>query len=153
MRIPSFQLVVLVSGILLFPYQMAFAKPAVASATPCATGTAAATDTLPADAGIRQGGRPMPRHVIRVIPFAHCKRGPADCSKCKAGEGMRISLLDISPPDQGMVQRRVIEVTIDGKKLWREFDVVRSFADEAEARAYAAANGITDLVFTQPGRK
>jgi hypothetical protein len=58
----------------------------------------------------------------------------------------RICLLDICPPDAGLVQRRVIEVTIDGEKAWREFDVVRAFADEKEALAYAAQNGIEDVV-------
>jgi hypothetical protein len=58
----------------------------------------------------------------------------------------RICLLDICPPDAGLVQRRVIEVTIDGQTEWREFDVVRAFADEGEAAAYAAQNGIEDVV-------
>jgi hypothetical protein len=57
----------------------------------------------------------------------------------------RICLLDICPPDAGLVQRRVIEVTIDGETEWREFDVVRVFADEQEAAAYAAQNGIEDI--------
>jgi hypothetical protein len=57
----------------------------------------------------------------------------------------RICLLDIDPPDLGLVQRRVIEVTIDGETAWREFDVVQAFEDEAEALAYAGEAGITDV--------
>jgi hypothetical protein len=43
------------------------------------------------------------------------------------------------------VQRRVLEVVVDGEACWREYDVVRSYADEAEALAYAAEHGITDV--------
>jgi hypothetical protein len=57
----------------------------------------------------------------------------------------RICLLDICPPDAGMVQRRVIEIAMDGKAEWREFDVVRMFADEQEAATYAVQNGIEDI--------
>jgi hypothetical protein len=56
----------------------------------------------------------------------------------------RYCLLDICPPNAGMEQRRVIEVTLDGETTWREFDVVRVFEDAREAEAYAAENGITD---------
>ncbi len=93
---------------------------------------------------------PMPHHIIRLIFLSHCKRGPENCQKCRAMGGPRICLLDIAPPDQGMVQRRVIELQIDGERAWREFDVIRVFADEAEARAYAAANGIDDIDMGRP---
>ncbi|MFN2270968.1 MAG: hypothetical protein ACK2US_09045, partial [Anaerolineae bacterium] len=66
--------------------------------------------------------------------------------KCREMDVERICLLDICPPDAGLVQRRVIEVTINGQTEWREFDVVRAFADEEEAAAYAAQNGIEDVV-------
>jgi hypothetical protein len=85
-------------------------------------------------------------HIIRKIRLAHCKRGPELCEKCREMDVERICLLDICPPDAGLVQRRVIEVTINGQTEWREFDVVRAFADEEEAAAYAAQNGIEDVV-------
>lgn len=92
----------------------------------------------------------MPHHIIRSIPMAHCARGPETCPKCRvlAAAGPRPCLLDIAPPDQGMVTRRVIECMVDGVKVWREFDIVRTFADETEARAYAAEHGITDVELT-----
>ncbi len=92
----------------------------------------------------------MSHHIIRIISMSHCKRGPDNCPKCRAIAGQRICLLDIAPPDQGIVQRRVIGVQVDGERAWREFDVVRVFADEAEARAYAAANGIADIDLDTP---
>lgn len=84
----------------------------------------------------------MSHHIIRAISMSHCKRGPESCPKCRAVSGPRICLLDIAPPDQGMVQRRVIEVQINGERVWREFDVIRVFAGEAEARAWAAEHKV-----------
>jgi hypothetical protein len=57
----------------------------------------------------------------------------------------RICLLDIDPPHPGTMQRRVIEVEIDGERAWREFDVVRTFENEDETLAYAAAHHIRDI--------
>ncbi len=77
--------------------------------------------------------------------MAHCKRGPERCEKCREMEAGRICLLEIAPPDAGMMQRRVIEVTVDGESLWREFDIVRSFDDEEQAITYARENGVGDI--------
>ena len=88
-------------------------------------------------------GHPIP--LIRRIRTAHCKRGPELCAKCREMDVARICLLDVCPPDQGLLQRRVIEVSLDGGTAWREFDVVRVFDDEAEAAAYAAQHGIADV--------
>jgi len=87
----------------------------------------------------------MKRHIIRSIRLAHCKRGPDRCEECRTTTGEAICLLDICPPDPGCVQRRVIEVEVDGQSTWREYDVIRSFASEAEARDYAAREGIKDV--------
>jgi hypothetical protein len=86
----------------------------------------------------------MPRHIIRRVKLAHCKRGPEVCEECREMDFERICLLDICPPNAGLEQRRVIEVTIDGETTWREFDVVRVFGNVQEAAAYAAENGIQD---------
>jgi hypothetical protein len=87
----------------------------------------------------------MPCHIIRRIRIAHCKRGPEVCEKCREMDAERICLLDVCPPDPGQVQRRVIEVTVNGQTEWREFDVLRVFADKQEAAAYAAQNGIKNV--------
>ncbi len=84
----------------------------------------------------------MPHHIIRKIRLAHCKRGPSVCAKCREMDVEKICLLDISPPGAGELQRRVIQVNVGDEEVWREFDVVRAFESEAEARAYADENGI-----------
>jgi hypothetical protein len=58
----------------------------------------------------------------------------------------RACLLDICPPRQGEVQRRVIQASVDGQEVWREFEIVRVFAGEQEARAYAEEQGIEDVM-------
>jgi len=54
----------------------------------------------------------------------------------------RICLLDICPPDQGKIQRRVIQVSREGEKVWREFDIVKIFESQEEAEKYAEENEI-----------
>jgi len=53
-----------------------------------------------------------------------------------------LCLLDTDPPDQGMVQRRVIEIDFDGVSEWREFDIVRIFENRSEALIYASEHGM-----------
>ncbi len=89
----------------------------------------------------------MDRHIIRKIRLAHCKRGPERCEKCRAMDAERICLLDVCLPDAGMMQRRVIQLTIDGEEVWREFDVVKVFENEQEASDYARENDIQDAEF------
>jgi hypothetical protein len=59
----------------------------------------------------------------------------------------KICLLDIDPPNQGMVQRRVLQLQLGGEEVWREYDILRSFETQAEALAYASEQGIEDLEF------
>ena len=85
------------------------------------------------------------RYVIRRLRMAHCSGGPERCKLCAAATEHKLYLLDIAPPRAGEVQRPVIEVTRRGKQAWREYDIVRSFADEREALEYARQHGIEDV--------
>jgi hypothetical protein len=87
----------------------------------------------------------MTCYIIRKMRMAHCKRGPLNCEKCREVDVERICLLDICPPDQGKVQRPVIEVETDGEVAWCEFDVVKVFESKEEALTYAASQGIEDV--------
>ena len=89
----------------------------------------------------------MAQYIIRKMRTAHCKRGPEVCEKCREMDVERPCLLDIAPADAGLMQRRVIEVEVDGETEWREFDIVRSFENEEQARAYADEHGIVDVAF------
>ena len=87
----------------------------------------------------------MTHHIIRRIRLAHCARGPERCEQCRKMDREAPCLLDIAPADAGLVARRVLPITLGGETVWREFDVVRVFADEDAARAYAARNAVADV--------
>ena len=57
----------------------------------------------------------------------------------------RICLLEVHPPGGGLAQRRLIAVAHGGETVWHEYDVVRAFADESEARGYAQEHEIDDV--------
>ncbi len=90
-------------------------------------------------------GAAASRYVIRRIRLAHCKRGPAVCAQCREMGQAKICLLDISPPHPGEIQRRVIEVSLGGEMVWREYDVVRVFETQEEAQVYAEEHAISDV--------
>ncbi len=87
----------------------------------------------------------MERYIIRKMRLTHCKRGPLVCAKCREMNVEKICLLDIVPPDEGLVQRRVIQVEENGEKVWREFEIVRTFDSHDQAREYARDHGITQV--------
>jgi len=87
----------------------------------------------------------FPKFVIRRIRQAHCAKGPARWAQCREMDREAIALLEIDPPQQGLLARRVLPVSGEGQQVWREFDMVRLFASEEEARAYAHQHGIADV--------
>lgn len=88
----------------------------------------------------------MPCYIIRTVRLAHCKLGPSRCEKCREMDAERVCLLDICPQPQGKMQRRAIEVSVDGRQVWREFEIARVFEGVEEAMAYAAEQGIEDVM-------
>lgn len=58
---------------------------------------------------------------------------------------LEIALLDLCPTE--VAARPMYSFMIDGKMVMKEYDVVRTFKSEAEARKYAAENKITDISF------
>lgn len=64
----------------------------------------------------------------------------------KPEQKMRIALLDICPPNRGMIARPTIAVSIIGSSFTLyEYDVVRFFETEKEAKEYAEENSIKDV--------
>jgi hypothetical protein len=85
------------------------------------------------------------RYIIRRVRLAHCKLGPERCEECREMDEERPCLLEIFPPGAGLMQRRVMELEVEGEAVWRAFEVVKVFADEAEARVYGEEKGIADV--------
>ena len=56
---------------------------------------------------------------------------------------LEIALLDLCPTQ--VAARPMFTFTVDGKPVMKEYDVVKVFKTEAEARKYAGENNITDV--------
>lgn len=83
--------------------------------------------------------------AIRTQVELHCARGPKACAKCAAAAAKPPlpRLLDVCP--EGDYARPTVSVVRDGKVTYRVYDVLRSFADAAEAKAFADKHGIVDV--------
>jgi len=80
--------------------------------------------------------------IVKITPF-HCQRGPRGCEKCKKleEEGEKYCLIEIHGRG-GMIARPMIEVEINGEKVFCEFDLLNIFKDQKEAKEYALKSGI-----------
>jgi hypothetical protein len=58
---------------------------------------------------------------------------------------LEICLLNLCPPNKGMVARPMMGLMINGEIKMFEYDVEKVFKSAQEAREYAAQNGITDI--------
>lgn len=82
----------------------------------------------------------IPCKIIRKVPYP--------VSKTNTGNSKtEIALLNLCPPNRGMVARPMTSFLIGGKPVMFEYDVEKVFKTEREAREYAAANGIKDSSF------
>lgn len=78
--------------------------------------------------------------VIKRVAIIHCQRGVERCQKCREMYAQKYCLLDICP--RVPAARRVTEVMTEGRKEWREFDIVRQFESYEDALAYGKREGI-----------
>lgn len=85
--------------------------------------------------------------IIRKTTMLHCKRGISDCEKCQNIYSQKYCLLDIEP--KGDYQRPVIEVLINDKKMWVEYDVIKIFNNLNEAQKYAKENNISNYIWLE----
>jgi hypothetical protein len=87
--------------------------------------------------------------AIRAMKPLHCARGPERCEKCKHAATLPATprLLDVCP--HGDYARPTVEIERGGKKEIRVYDVLQTFADTAEARAFATKHGITDVLLPE----
>ncbi|UCH97810.1 MAG: hypothetical protein JSV88_13415, partial [Candidatus Aminicenantes bacterium] len=86
------------------------------------------------------GEKHMKCSIIQKITLAHCARGIRTCPKCREVYTRKYCLLDICVG--GNAARPVIEVEINGEKVWREFDIIKVFETYDKAFAYARSHKI-----------
>lgn len=82
----------------------------------------------------------IPCKVIRKVHYPVTQKNPSS-------QPLRIALLDLCPENRGMMARPMLSFMVDGKIIMREYDVVKIFKKEKEARKYAKKNKIDDISF------
>ena len=83
--------------------------------------------------------------IVKMTPF-HCQRGSRSCEICNklAQEGEKYCLIEIIGRN-GMIARPMIELEIEGERVYYEFDLLKIFIDQKEAKEYALKNEIKIL--------
>jgi hypothetical protein len=87
----------------------------------------------------------MQHRVVRRVRIGSRKRDHRDGVCGSTSDERMICLLELFPPGLGDVQRRAIQVQVDGEMVWREFEIVTSFASADEATVYATEHGVDDV--------
>ena len=84
----------------------------------------------------------MSDKIVKMIPF-HCARPKGACKKCAelAEEGEKYCLVSFQYSAEEMA-RPMMTIEINGEEVLCEFDLIKIFKDETEAREYAMENGI-----------
>ena len=84
----------------------------------------------------------MSEKIVKMIPF-HCARPKGACKRCAelAEEGEKYCLISFQYSAEEMA-RPMITIEINGEEVLCEFDLIKIFKDEIEAREYAMENGL-----------
>ena len=84
----------------------------------------------------------MSDKIVKMIPF-HCARPKGACKKCAelAEEGEKYCLISFQYSAEEMA-RPMMTIEINEEEVLCEFDLIKIFKDESEAREYAMENGI-----------
>ncbi len=86
--------------------------------------------------------------LIKRMPYIHCARGPLRCEKCKEFENRSESFALIKVYlKQGDIARPMTEVYVGCQRIFGEYDVLKRFEDDNEAKHYAIKNGI-EIIFS-----
>lgn len=83
--------------------------------------------------------------AVRLLGHGHCARGSLRCEACREAAARPASpaLLDLCP--DGVAARPTVAVERGGKKVHVPYEVLRRFASEDEAKAFAARHGLLDV--------
>ena len=84
----------------------------------------------------------MSDKIVKLIPF-HCARPKGACKKCAelAEEGEKYCLISFQYSAEE-IARPMMTIDVNGEEVLSEFDLIKIFNDEREAREYAIENGM-----------
>lgn len=80
----------------------------------------------------------IPCKIIRKVMYPVTRTSSVE-------QTLEIAVLDMCPTQ--VAARPMLGFMIDGKMVMKEYDVIKTFKNEKEARFYAALNAITDISF------
>ena len=83
--------------------------------------------------------------AVRLLGYGHCARGTQRCEKCRetAARPATLALLDLCP--DGDAARPTVAVERGGKRVHVPYEVLRRFASDDEAKAFAARHELLDV--------
>ena len=83
--------------------------------------------------------------IVKMVPF-HCARPKGACNKCAqlAEEGEKYCLISFQYSAEE-ISRPMMTIEINGEEVLCEFELMKIFKDEGEARKYALNNGLDML--------
>lgn len=73
--------------------------------------------------------------TIKEMTVIHCARGPERCERCRkrAEEGEKFCLIRLYL-EATYISRPMIQVNIDGRRIFAEYDVLKVFTNFEEAK-------------------
>jgi len=82
------------------------------------------------------------------MPYIHCARGPLRCEKCKEFEkkGEDFALIKVYLKS-GDIARPMTEIYVGCQRIFGEYNVIKRFANDKEAKQYALKNRI-EIIFS-----
>lgn len=92
---------------------------------------------------------PKPKFFMRKMRVPHCKRGPERCQECEKRREEVYCLLDLDPPQQGMVQRPVLEIEVGGERRFLEYDLLQTFVTKEAAMEFLRKADYPGLIWEQ----
>jgi hypothetical protein len=84
--------------------------------------------------------------IIKKMPRIHCARGPEICGKCREYmKDISFSLVRVYLEPQ-QEARPITEIYVGCRKIVGEYDILKRFDSDKEAKEYAIKYG-TDITF------
>ncbi|NHJ05607.1 MAG: hypothetical protein EAX90_12345 [Candidatus Heimdallarchaeota archaeon] len=83
------------------------------------------------------------KYLIKKMTKIHCARGPKRCKICEEyAKEMKYALLDIAPESHPEAARPMIEIEVEGEKVFQVYDVLAYFDLLDEVENYAKEQGL-----------
>ena len=81
--------------------------------------------------------------IIKKTPYILCARGSKNCAKCKELEQKNKDFALVKVYLKGTeISRPMMEINVRSQRIFGEYDVLKRFKNQSEAKEYAIKNRI-----------